>query len=115
MNERHQAALREARQWVEQWDKHDRHRVTEADKVLWNAGLGEPDEVAIARALIDTHEHLEQFASYVATCRQRNTREWLEGLLDKLQAVAERVSPETLFRLTNVGDFVIRKKQGSER
>lgn len=39
---------------VDQWDKYDRFRVTEADKVLWDGD--EPDNVVIARALIAAKE-----------------------------------------------------------
>lgn len=39
---------------VKQWDKHDKFRATEADKALWDGD--EPDDVAIARALIESNK-----------------------------------------------------------
>lgn len=45
-------ALELAIRVVKQWDKHDKFRVTESDKALWSGD--EPDDVAIARALIES-------------------------------------------------------------
>lgn len=43
--------LEEARKTIEQWDKHDKFRETEADKSLYTH-LNEPPDVAIARLLL---------------------------------------------------------------
>jgi hypothetical protein len=43
---------------VKQWDEHDKFR--EHETVLFNNGV-EPDEVAVARALIEALEELEAF------------------------------------------------------
>lgn len=46
------AVLEQARATIEQWDKYDQHRQTEADESFNDPRIGEPTEVAIARALI---------------------------------------------------------------
>ncbi|MCP4511426.1 MAG: hypothetical protein GY903_20850 [Fuerstiella sp.] len=46
------AVLERAKVTVEQWDNHDQYRQTEADKSLNDPQIGEPDDVAIARALL---------------------------------------------------------------
>lgn len=43
---------------VEQWDKHDKFR--EHETALFNNGV-EPDEVAVARALIEALKELENY------------------------------------------------------
>jgi hypothetical protein len=47
------AVLEQAKVTVEQWDNHDQYRQTEADKSLNDPQIGEPDDVAIARALLN--------------------------------------------------------------
>lgn len=46
------AVLERAKRTVEQWDKHDQYRQTEADKLLNDPQIGEPDDVAIARTVL---------------------------------------------------------------
>jgi len=46
------AVLERAKRTVEQWDKHDQYRQTEADKSLNDPQIGEPDDVAIARTVL---------------------------------------------------------------
>lgn len=50
------AVLERAKVTVEQWDNHDQYRQTEADKSLNDPQIGEPDDVAIARALLSASE-----------------------------------------------------------
>jgi hypothetical protein len=50
------AVLERAKRTVEQWDKHDRYRETEADASLSDPQIGEPDDVAIARSLLSAAE-----------------------------------------------------------
>lgn len=47
------AVLERAKATVAQWDKHDQFRQTEADKSLNDPQIGEPDDVAFARALLN--------------------------------------------------------------
>ncbi len=42
-------------------------------------------------------EKLEQFAGYVMTCKTENTPEWMEGLADWLNEVADAVGAPVIF------------------
>lgn len=53
---RYAAVIELAKATVDQWDNHDRYRQTEADRSLFDPQIGEPDGVAIARALLNTQE-----------------------------------------------------------
>ena len=56
-SQRHrEAILRHCRIIVDQWDRHDIFRQTEADKALHDPAVGEPYDVAIARAYLDIVE-----------------------------------------------------------
>jgi hypothetical protein len=53
------AVLSRAERTVEQWDNHDQYRQTEADKSLNDPQLGEPDDVAIARTVLQLNDAME--------------------------------------------------------
>ena len=56
-----QMAEQMAERIVDQWDNHDRYRVT--DKALFENGQ-EPNEVAIARALIEALKEVRDFREF---------------------------------------------------
>ena len=62
------AVLERAKRTVEQWDKHDQYRQTEADKLLNDPQIGEPDDVAIARTVLRLNDvmKLERLGSFWA-------------------------------------------------
>lgn len=53
------AVLERAKVTVEQWDKHDQFRQTEADKSLNDPRIGEPDDVAIARTVLRLNDAIK--------------------------------------------------------
>lgn len=53
------AVLERAKRTVEQWDKHDQYRQTEEDKSLIDPQIGEPDDVAIARTVLQQNDAMK--------------------------------------------------------
>ena len=67
-NNYYTAVLNRARVTVEQWDNHDKYRQTEADKSLNDPQIGEPDDVAIARALLRANDAMKLAESQYLGC-----------------------------------------------
>ena len=72
------AIIKAAKQVVEQWDNHDKYRETEADQALSDPELGEPTDVAIARAVVKRNVADEKIREYLSwggeTYDQRRVR-----------------------------------------
>jgi len=64
---------KEAKQIIEQWDQHDRHRLTPAEQVFW----GEPTEVILARKFLKARKILRELAKAAndVTLHEDNLRE----------------------------------------
>ena len=55
-----------AKDIVEQWDKHDKYRMSEGDKALFNDGI-EPDEVSVCRYFLKLLDDLkDEFKKFEA-------------------------------------------------
>ena len=103
------AILERAKATVDQWDKHDQYRQTEADAALNDDRIGEPDDVAIARTLLDVHKHFESFTGFAATTRRENTYDWMCLFLDWLNGVTTRLDPDAWFDIVGADHFVLRR------
>lgn len=59
--------------------------------------------------LRETADHFEKFIGFVATCKRKNTYEWMRLMLDWLNGAAMRFDEAAYFDLHGVDRFVLRR------
>jgi len=92
----------QAQQIIEQWERHDIFRMTEADKTLWSDG--EPDDVVLAREVVKLKAEVERLRNAMILtecqylgCGGRNTpSEIVESMRKILQDALAYRSDETI-------------------
>ena len=95
----HCSAASIAKKIVDQWEHHDRYRITDADTALFSNGL-EPDDVVLARAFLQLDQDVE-FVQITATGVQNTSQTQCDYVLhglDKSGRVWEQRNTDQIWR-----------------